>query len=53
MVKVKRIYDPLAPDDGVRFLVDRLWPRGGKRCNWMAGRREWVPTTRSTTMRVR
>ena len=31
MVKVKRIYDPLATDDGVRFLVDRLWPRGVKR----------------------
>ena len=28
MIKVKRIYDPTSPDDGVRFLVDRLWPRG-------------------------
>jgi uncharacterized protein YeaO (DUF488 family) len=28
MIKVKRIYDPASPDDGVRFLVDRLWPRG-------------------------
>ncbi|HET6434013.1 DUF488 domain-containing protein [Dyella sp.] len=25
---VKRIYQPAAPDDGVRVLVDRLWPRG-------------------------
>jgi len=24
----KRVYDPPAPDDGFRVLVDRLWPRG-------------------------
>lgn len=24
----KRIYDPPAPDDGCRVLVDRIWPRG-------------------------
>jgi uncharacterized protein YeaO (DUF488 family) len=28
MIKLKRIYDPPAPDDGRRVLVDRLWPRG-------------------------
>jgi uncharacterized protein YeaO (DUF488 family) len=28
MIKVKRVYDPASPDDGLRFLVDRLWPRG-------------------------
>ena len=26
--RVKRIYEPPADDDGVRVLVDRLWPRG-------------------------
>ncbi|MHA2609503.1 MAG: DUF488 domain-containing protein [bacterium JZ-2024 1] len=26
-IKVKRIYDPVESDDGVRLLVDRLWPR--------------------------
>ncbi|MBX9814553.1 MAG: hypothetical protein A4S12_02180 [Proteobacteria bacterium SG_bin5] len=26
--RVKRIYLPPAPDDGIRVLVDRLWPRG-------------------------
>jgi uncharacterized protein YeaO (DUF488 family) len=26
--ETKRIYDPPGPDDGVRVLVDRLWPRG-------------------------
>jgi uncharacterized protein YeaO (DUF488 family) len=28
MVVVKRIYEPASPADGVRVLVDRLWPRG-------------------------
>jgi uncharacterized protein YeaO (DUF488 family) len=27
-VRVRRIYDPVTEDDGVRVLVDRLWPRG-------------------------
>jgi uncharacterized protein YeaO (DUF488 family) len=31
MLKVKRIYDPIAADDGKRILVDRLWPRGIKK----------------------
>lgn len=26
--RIKRIYDPPAPEDGFRVLVDRLWPRG-------------------------
>jgi uncharacterized protein YeaO (DUF488 family) len=28
MLKIKRIYDEPAKDDGFRVLVDRLWPRG-------------------------
>lgn len=28
MVRIKRAYLPAAPRDGVRVLVDRLWPRG-------------------------
>lgn len=28
MIRVKRAYDPPAPDDGARYLVDRIWPRG-------------------------
>src|SRR5689334_20436235 len=28
MVAVKRAYDRAEPTDGVRVLVDRLWPRG-------------------------
>lgn len=27
-LKLKRIYEPATTDDGVRVLVDRLWPRG-------------------------
>ncbi len=26
--RLKRIYAPIAPEDGLRVLVDRLWPRG-------------------------
>lgn len=46
-VAVKRIYDKPAPDDGLRVLVDRLWPRGVSRRRaaldeWMA---ELAPST--------
>jgi uncharacterized protein YeaO (DUF488 family) len=27
-IKLKRVYQPRSPDDGLRVLVDRLWPRG-------------------------
>ena len=27
-VRVKRIYDPAADDDGYRVLIDHVWPRG-------------------------
>jgi uncharacterized protein YeaO (DUF488 family) len=27
-VRLKRAYEPPAPDDGARILIDRLWPRG-------------------------
>lgn len=30
-INIKRIYDPPAKDDGVRILVDRVWPRGKKK----------------------
>jgi uncharacterized protein YeaO (DUF488 family) len=30
-VGLRRVYDPPSPEDGVRVLVDRLWPRGLKR----------------------
>lgn len=28
MVAIKRVYELPSPEDGVRVLVDRLWPRG-------------------------
>ena len=33
MIKVKRVYDEISTDDGKRFLVKRLWPRGIKKEN--------------------
>jgi uncharacterized protein YeaO (DUF488 family) len=27
-VRLGRVYDDPSPDDGVRVLVDRMWPRG-------------------------
>ncbi len=31
MLKLKRVYEIAFPDDGRRFLVERLWPRGIKK----------------------
>jgi uncharacterized protein YeaO (DUF488 family) len=28
MLRVKRVYDTVSEDDGLRILADRLWPRG-------------------------
>ena len=46
-VRLKRAYDTPASDDGVRVLVDRLWPRGVKKTDagidlWM---KELAPST--------
>jgi len=46
-VVVKRIYEPVASQDGYRILVDRLWPRGIKKeaaeiDNWL---KEVAPST--------
>jgi uncharacterized protein YeaO (DUF488 family) len=30
-IRLKRAYERPSPDDGVRILVDRLWPRGLKK----------------------
>jgi uncharacterized protein YeaO (DUF488 family) len=47
MIKLKRAYDPVSPTDGIRLLVERLWPRGLskeklKLDGWV---REVAPTT--------
>ena len=31
MIRLKRAYEPASGDDGARFLVERLWPRGVKK----------------------
>jgi uncharacterized protein YeaO (DUF488 family) len=31
MIQIKRVYEPVAKEDGARFLVERLWPRGMKK----------------------
>lgn len=31
MIRIKRVYDPVSPNDGKRILIDRLWPRGIKK----------------------
>jgi uncharacterized protein YeaO (DUF488 family) len=30
-IKIKRVYDKAEKEDGVRILVDRIWPRGIKK----------------------
>ena len=32
-IQIKRAYSPVSSDDGLRVLVDRLWPRGIKKEN--------------------
>ena len=33
MIQLKRVYDAPAREDGSRFLVERLWPRGIKKAS--------------------
>jgi uncharacterized protein YeaO (DUF488 family) len=46
-LKLKRVYEPAAPDDGARILVDRLWPRGLTKAEAAVDRRvkEVAPST--------
>src|SRR5215471_3215048 len=46
-IRLKRAYEPPASDDGIRVLIDRLWPRGVKKSDaaideWM---KEIAPST--------
>ena len=36
-ITVKCVYDPINEDDGVRVLVDRVWPRGGEQAGSQGG----------------
>jgi len=40
-LQIKRVYEPPAPGDGYRVLVDRLWPRGLSKER--AALDEWLP----------
>lgn len=33
-ISVKRVYEPAEASDGLRVFVDRLWPRGLKKCDF-------------------
>ena len=32
-IRLKRVYEPASADDGMRILVERLWPRGLTKAN--------------------
>ena len=45
-VRLKRAYEPAVPEDGHRYLVDRLWPRGvsADRLQLTAWRKDLAPS---------
>jgi uncharacterized protein YeaO (DUF488 family) len=47
MFHIKRIYTPLSVHDGVRILVDRVWPRGisKERARIAEWRKDLAPST--------
>jgi uncharacterized protein YeaO (DUF488 family) len=46
-IRLKRAYEPVAPGDGYRVLIDRLWPRGisRERAKLDAWEKELSPST--------
>ncbi len=46
-VRVRRVYETRAPEDGTRVLVDRLWPRGLAKAD--AGLDEWCKAVSPST----
>jgi uncharacterized protein YeaO (DUF488 family) len=46
-IKIKRIYEPIDKNDGIRILVDRLWPRGVKKVS--ANIDEWLKNVGPST----
>ena len=47
MVQIKRVYDEPSARDGIRILVDRVWPRGisKERARIVEWRKELAPST--------
>jgi uncharacterized protein YeaO (DUF488 family) len=46
-IRVRRIYDPAETGDGIRVLVDRVWPRGIRK--EAAALHEWVKDVAPST----
>jgi uncharacterized protein YeaO (DUF488 family) len=47
VIQVRRVYDEISSDDGVRVLVDRVWPRGLRKDE--AELDEWVKDVAPST----
>lgn len=47
MIRIKRVYSEPTSRDGIRLLVDRIWPRGisKKRARIVAWRKDLAPST--------
>ncbi|NQS78272.1 MAG: DUF488 domain-containing protein [Methanoculleus bourgensis] len=47
MIRIKRVYEEPSEDDGLRILVDRLWPRGLSKAKAKVDRweKDLAPTT--------
>lgn len=47
MIRIRRVYDPVESEDGLRILVDRLWPRGlsKEKANLYLWLKEVAPST--------
>ena len=46
-IRIKRVYDPPSEEDGLRVLVDRLWPRGLSKAR--ARLDDWLPFAAPST----
>jgi len=47
MIQLKRAYDPAARSDGRRVLVERLWPRGIRKADFVLD--EWLKDVAPST----
>ncbi|MGI9294265.1 MAG: DUF488 domain-containing protein [Pseudomonadales bacterium] len=46
-IRTKRVYEPINPRDGLRILVDRVWPRGMTKAQVQADR--WLKDVAPST----
>jgi uncharacterized protein YeaO (DUF488 family) len=47
MIRIKRVYREPSPEDGMRILIDRMWPRGisKERAHIVDWKKELAPST--------